>query len=234
MGKILEREFPERSYLLNELAKFGRRKNIVEIGVCTGDATVLLCEAASEYDGHVWGYDLWAVHGLKRQFAQKGTKEGVAKRIQAKGFNNFTLTKIDSTTQEFKDLIKKNTPKIDFCFIDGCHSYKGIKNDFDVVYPLLTPEATVVFHDTCKIDGCREFIIDLRTKLNDGTYDIIDLPWDNGTRRVGVSILQKRSYATQNWPIDEICGSPSNPAGIYKKEKDWYAEELNRYKNNGG
>jgi len=85
-----------------------------------------------------------------------------------------------------------------------------------------------VFHDTCKIDGCREFIIDLITKYNDGTYDIINLPWDNKHKRSGISILQKRTYPVCGYKIDEICGPPSEPKEIYEKEKIWYKKEGSR------
>ena len=54
--------------------------------------------------------------------------------LKSKGHDNFELTKVDSFSDEFKNLIKqRHGGKIDLAFIDGCHSYKGIKNDFDVI-----------------------------------------------------------------------------------------------------
>ena len=115
---------------------------------------------------------------------------------------------------------------IDFAFIDGDHSYNGIKNDFFIVYPLLSKTGIVAFHDTQRIDGCREFILDLRTKYNDGSFDIVDFPFGNKHRRVGISVLVKRTFPVLNIPIDEICGSPSYPGDILKREKEWYKDQV--------
>ena len=121
-------------------------------------------------------------------------------------------------------------------YIDGCHSYDGIKNDFDIIYPLLSESGVIVFHDTLKIDGCREFMIDLRTKFFDGTYDLITFPWGSMfysdgnvvNRRTGISVLAKRSFATLDLPIDEQCNLDEHFQEIYVKEEEWYEAELKR------
>jgi hypothetical protein len=81
-----------------------------------------------------------------------------------------------------------------------------------------------------RIDGCREFVIDLRTKFNDGTFDVVDFPWGNGERRVGITLLVKRSYAPLNLPMDESTEIEQDWDRIYKKEQDWYSQELERFK----
>ena len=75
-------------------------------------------------------------------------------------------------------------------------------------------------------------MIDLRTTLYDGTYDIIDFPWGNADRRVGVSILVKRSYPLINLLIDEQCDLTERFEDIYNKEKAWYNSEVERARNN--
>jgi hypothetical protein len=121
-------------------------------------------------------------------------------------------------------------------YIDGCHSYDGIKNDFDIIYPQLSESGIIVFHDTLRIDGCREFMIDLRTKFWDGTYDLITFPWGSMfysdgnvvNRRTGISVLTKRSFATLDLPIDEQCNLDEHFNDIYVKEEEWYEAELKR------
>jgi len=219
----MDRYSKEISPLFQGLIKFNRYKTIVEIGVFRGHTTRYLCEAAQVTGGIVYGFDLW---GVEKFIKQKGYhKEAVRRYLKNCGVENFKLIQIDTKMEEFKQIIKGRCPVIDFAFIDGCHSYEGIKDDFDVIYPLLAETGMMVFHDTLKIDGCREFIIDLRTIYYDGTFDIIDLPWGNGERRVGISILMKRTYPVINQEIDEICGSLSTPDGIYLKEKEWYKRE---------
>ena len=221
MIKVWEQFSKEFGPLLGEFIKLNKFKTIVEIGVAFGTTTYYLCEAAKENEGVVHGFDVWAVHGQRRQFPALSNKDAVDKYLREKGVSNFYLTQIDTKSQEFKKQLS-GLKKIDFAFIDGDHSYAGVKADFDAVYPLLSDTGMVVFHDTFMIDGSREFMIDLRTKFNDGTYDIIDIPWGNGARRVGISILSKRVFKYCDLKIDEICGSKSKPEDIYKKEKAYY------------
>ena len=219
----MDRYSKEISPLFQGLIKFNRYKTIVEIGVFRGYSTRYLCEAAQVTGGIVYGFDFW---GVEKFTKQKGySQEAVSSYLKKCKIKNFKLIQIDTKMEAFKQIIKEKCPVIDFAFIDGWHSYEGIKNDFDVVYPLLAETGMIAFHDTLKVDGCREFIMDLRTIYYDGAFDIIDLPWGNGERRVGVSILMKRTYPVIDHEIDEICGSLSTPDEIYLKEKDWYKRE---------
>jgi len=213
------------SNLLKHLVIFNNRKICVEIGVRGGGTTKELCAAAKQTGGQVFGFDCWTTHGLKKQFQTKQTKAQVAKMLKGHGYNNFTLTQVDTMTPEFPVLLAKMCPKIDFAFIDGCHSYLGIKNDFDAVYPLLANDGIIAFHDTVRIDGCREFILDLRTKYSDGTFDVVDFPWGWGKRRNGLSLLVKRFVAASDIKLDEVCGSLSLPKDIYRKGKEWLKNE---------
>jgi predicted O-methyltransferase YrrM len=40
--------------------------------------------------------------------------------------------------------------KVDFLFIDGDHSYEGVKSDFEMYSGLVRPGGLIVFHDICK------------------------------------------------------------------------------------
>jgi len=226
---IWEKNAIKQGELFKSLISLNEFKTIVEIGVATAATTKYLCQGALNTGGFVYGYDLWETHGLNNQFNAFSTKEQCEKYLINNGIDNFELTKINSKTKEFKEMIEKKHESIDFAFIDGCHSYEGIKNDFNVIYPLLNNKGIIAFHDTLRIDGCREFIIDLRTKFNDGSFDIVDFPWGNNERRVGISLLVKRSYPIIDLKIDEICGSESEPDKIYEKEITWYNNEIKKY-----
>jgi hypothetical protein len=86
------------------------------------------------------------------------------------------------------------------------------------------------------IDGCREFMIDLRTKYNDGTFDLVTFPYgsmfySDGNvvdRRTGISVLVKRAFAVLDQPIDEQCNPDEHFNDIYVKEEEWYEAELKR------
>ncbi len=225
--KIWEDCSKEHGALIEQVVKFNRFKVCVEVGVAYGTTTAYIAKGAQSNGGQVFGFDLWQQHGLKNQFIQISSKQLVEKYLSGLGLNNVSLFQVNSKTQEFKDLLNQHCPRIDFAFIDGCHSYEGISNDFSCIYPLLNEYGIVCFHDTRRIDGCREFVIDLRTKYNDGTFDIIDLPFGLD-RRDGVSMLVKRSLPLMGG-LGEVCGSPSDFDGIYNKEREWYKNELNRF-----
>ena len=226
----------EQGPLLESLVYLNQAQVIVEVGVAEAKSTDWLCRGAKLRGGKVYGYDLWDTHGLNNQFEHWSSKEKCETYLTSKGHTNFELTKINSRTPEFAELIKTKHPSIDLAYIDGCHSYDGIKNDFDIIYPLLSECGVIVFHDTLKIDGCREFMIDLRTKFWDGTFDLITFPWGSMfysdgnvvNRRTGISVLTKRSFATLDLPIDEQCNLDEHFNDIYVKEEEWYEAELKR------
>lgn len=58
--------------------------------------------------------------------------------------NNWITTHVE-TTQSF---VKKNRyKKYDYIYIDGDHSYKGVKSDFKLTWPLLNKSGYMSFHD---------------------------------------------------------------------------------------
>ncbi len=53
----------------------------------------------------------------------------------------------DSHTDEMFNKVKDFCPKFDFIFIDGDHSYEGVKKDFEMYKNLLSPRGVIGFHD---------------------------------------------------------------------------------------
>lgn len=214
---------------IEALIVFTKSKVCVEVGVAHGQSTIHICKAAKQVGGFVYGFDVWERHGLNNQFSAYSDLKTVSNKLLSEGLDNFHLIKIDTYKQRelFIDKLKELCSSgIDFAFIDGCHSYRGIKNDFSVIYPLLKKTGIVVFHDTLMIDGCREFVLDLRTKYNDGSFDIVDFPFGQGDRKCGVSILIKRSFPIIDNPIVQVCGSLSIPKEIEERELKWFENEL--------
>ncbi len=223
--------------LLKELIKYNRCKTVVEIGVAYGTTTKYLCEGLLESDrwgervgegkGIVYGFDIWSTHGRKISFPQLGSLEVAEQYLKESGLSNFKLCKIDTTSVEFSEKIKSISP-IDFVFIDGDHSYAGVKNDFECVYPHLTASGIIVFHDTFMCDGSREFILELRTSRFDGTFDITSTPWGNRHYKFGLSILFKRYDASKLPGPGEMCGSNFSPSEITKRESEWLAAQVKK------
>lgn len=215
--------------LFYSLIKLNQLKTVVEIGVDMGSTTRYLCEATKYTGGTVYGYDNWGDYGPANSWHHCSSKEEIERLLERNNFNNFKLFKVDTFSQEFKELIQSHK-EIDFAFIDGDHSYDGIKSDFELVYPKLSYCGIIAFHDTLIVDGCREFILDLRSKYNDGTFDIVDFPFGNLARRVGISLLVKRNFIQSGIKIDAICGSNLTVDQIYEKERQWYQFEVDKHK----
>lgn len=53
----------------------------------------------------------------------------------------------NSQTDEMKENVFNFCPEYDFIFIDGDHSYDGVKKDFELYKSLLSPRGYIVFHD---------------------------------------------------------------------------------------
>lgn len=221
----------EQGELFYSLIKMIKAKTIVEVGIDWGSTTRYLCEAAKYTGGTVYGYDEWGDYGPNLSWHHAGSKEKVETLLNNNGFNNYVLHKVNTFSDEFKKLIQSHK-EIDFAFIDGDHSYDGIKSDFEQIYPKLSYCGIIAFHDTLIVDGCREFILDLRSKYNDGTFDIVDFPFGNLARRVGISILVKRNFIQSGVKIDAHCGSNLTEQQIYEKEKQWYQSEIDKHKKN--
>lgn len=209
----------DHGQLLHSIVKFFRCETIAEIGVAYGDTTRWLCQAAPNATVH--GFDCWADHGvMEKTYGQKSSKEDVAKFLKYfHNVENFELLKVNTITEKDKFLEKiSEIGPLDFVFIDGDHSYDGVKNDFELVYPHLSDKGIVVFHDTLLCDGTRQFANDLRTKYLDNTFDIVDMPYGNYEQRCGLTILFKRTFHNCGIKITDFSGSTISEQEIYDNE----------------
>ena len=141
----------EHGSLLESLVILNKPKTIVELGVAHGSSIKYLCSGAQILDtlikndskfkntssekssSHIYGFDLWEKHGANNQYERIGSKQEVEKYLNEFGYKNFTLVKCDLNTIEAKNYFN-NFKKIDFCYIDACHSYNGVKKNFDLVF----------------------------------------------------------------------------------------------------
>ena len=125
-----------------------RAKNILCIGSRKGFIPVILALACkdnhygkvyfvdagydkNESDKHWSGIGFWKDNDPKKHF----DKVGVEKYI-----DTFVMT-----SNEYKS--KFNTKQYDYIYIDGDHSYKGVKLDYNLFWPKLNKNGFMVFHD---------------------------------------------------------------------------------------
>ena len=122
---------------LMELVSALRPARACEIGTCAGGTLFLLARACRP-DARILSMD-WEYSPAQLAafpvFASAGQKLGCLPG--------------DSHSQATRDRMVKyfDGEKIDFLFIDGDHSYAGVKADFEMYGPLVRPGGLIAFHD---------------------------------------------------------------------------------------
>jgi len=117
---------------------------VLEIGTACGGSLFLLTRASDprgtiisiDLPGGPFGggYPNWMVP-LFKSFAKKKQRIYL---IKANSHNINTLNAVE-------EILGGNA--IDFLFIDGDHSYEGIKMDFEMYYPLIKSGGIIAIHD---------------------------------------------------------------------------------------
>ena len=132
-GSSYEREF------LNALILRTKPQKALEVGVSSGASSVVMANALKETGGTLLSIDL-----LKTYYRDPSKPCGFIIDEYPELKNNCKQY-LGMLACNFLDEIGNG---IDFAFIDTAHIFPGELLDFLMVFPYLSPNATVVFHDT--------------------------------------------------------------------------------------
>lgn len=136
----------ELSGLLKWMAQRPPPRAVLEIGTARGGTLFCWCALATS-DATVISLDLpQGIHGggyppwktfLYQRFA--GPKQ------------TLHLLRGDSHNPDMLAEVKKLLPAggLDFLFIDGDHTFAGVRQDYEMYAPLVKPGGAIVFHDIC-------------------------------------------------------------------------------------
>ena len=124
------------------------KTGIVEIGILDGKTTKEIALVATV---PVYGIDPLIPDSMNKKLI--GSEEKVVKNLAF--YKEFYFYKEYSF-----NLAKDWKHKFDFVFIDGDHTYKAVKKDFDDWFPLLDVGGIMAFHDSAKV-----------TSLPSGSFD---------------------------------------------------------------
>lgn len=72
----------------------------------------------------------------------------------------------DSHASAVRERLAKYDNSLDFAFVDGDHSYRGLRKDIFLVTPLLKDYAVMALHDTAAVGACKRVYDDLLNSRN--------------------------------------------------------------------
>ena len=132
-------------FLLYALVRCLEPDVVVEIGSARGHSTCTMALACQHNTrGKVYGIDPHEPTAWSDTGAGKGTEEFLRERLRMYGLED-RCEVVRATSAE----AAKNWDRpIDLLFIDGDHTYEGVKTDFECFKPWLAGKALVVFHDS--------------------------------------------------------------------------------------
>jgi len=119
--------------------------NILEIGTCGGGSLFCFCRLASP-DALIISVDL---PGGFFGGGSPSWKQQLFKKFVVPG-QKIHLLRMNSHDQNtYQHVVKLlNGKKLDFLFIDGDHTFEGVKQDFEMYSPLVRMGGYIGFHDT--------------------------------------------------------------------------------------
>lgn len=88
-------------------------------------------------------------------------KEYPHRKINLKGLPYFEYIG-DSQSVEAQEFVRSLNLEFDLIYIDGDHSYAGVKNDFNNYFEFVKSGGRIGFHDTRIFHGVKKFIKELK------------------------------------------------------------------------
>jgi len=189
-GSLIEpwQFFDEIEALTTEIEKI-KPKYALEIGTANGGTLFLLCRLSvpkarimsvdlpeGKFGG---GYPEWKT-SLYKNFALSG------QQLQLKRADSHQQTSLNEVKSFFGD------NQLDYLFIDGDHTYEGVKQDYMMYSPLVRQGGLIVFHDIVKHTGssCQVDKFWHEVKMGKSHKEFVN-DWDQG--KFGIGIIENQT-----------------------------------------
>lgn len=146
----------EKRELYSLSHRFHKKCVAVEIGSYIGSSSCFITAGFIDKESVLYCVDTWnndaMTEGNIDTFSdfKKNTVEFQDYIKMIKGLSYNVVTEVESLTGG----------EVDFLFIDGDHSYNGVKKDWDFYSPFLKKGAIVAFHDVGWAEGVQKVIKD--------------------------------------------------------------------------
>ena len=180
----------QNPYEIEDLFNIVRRaqpRRVLEIGTARGGALYLWTQAASP-DSLIISVDLpdgefgGGYPACRIPFYQSFARQSQELR----------LVRADSHAVETLRIVKDAFAgqQIDFLFVDGDHTYEGVKQDFELYGPLVRPGGIIAFHDILPRPDIPEIQVDRFWKEIRDRFPTEELLGpDNSGRKIGSGVL---------------------------------------------
>ena len=187
---------PREVELLLEFVKGMSFNNILEIGTAKGGMFFALCQIASP-TANLISLDMpggnFGARGYVETESDIERMSDFGKPKQKLHFIRQDSHKVATLNRAKKILGNK---KLDLLFIDGDHTYEGVKKDWDMYSPLVKNDGLVVFHDIVNHEAthpdCKVQLLWNELKRQNETWEFID---DTGDVWGGIGVLRKKEVA---------------------------------------
>lgn len=187
-GRFIHEEVMLVPIILERLKKQKENINYLEIGVHNGAS---FCSAIySTNNINCYGIDLWEDVKVQDYISRDNLSlERTIKNIKNSNRHNnlFKLFKGNSFKEESINFAK-NIGLIDLLFIDGDHSYTGVKTDFFNYSPLVSSKGYIIFDD---YSPGHSGIIEFCDSISKNEYKHIGAINLTGNSKVGSYLVQK-------------------------------------------
>jgi len=128
--------------------------NIIEIGSYIGASTCCFGAALKKYgSGKVFCIDTWNNDAMTE--GKRDTWHDFQNNTA--GYKKF-IVPIRGSSIDVVDEVAARVKSLDLLFIDGDHSYAGVKADWDAYKRFLRPGSIIVFHDSGWAEGVKRVI----------------------------------------------------------------------------
>jgi len=163
-----------------DLYKRVKPKTVLEIGSLYG-GTLYHWLNKGEADLSVLSIDLFSTVDFDETKKLWESWKGNRQQLKVLKGNSTSAEIFETVINEFKN-------GIDWLFIDGDHSYEGVKIDYQNYFPLLSENGYCVFHDIVGENGVSKFWNELKRSLN-ANYPVIEIC--HSKYNLGIGVIQK-------------------------------------------
>ena len=173
---------------LYDLVRRSEPRRIVEIGTAKGGALYLWTQAATP-DATLVSVDLpdgefgGGYRSCRVRFYQSFRRPG--QKLVLLRADSHAVSTVSRVREALAD------KPVDFLFIDGDHTFEGVKQDFDYYGPLVRPGGLIAFHDILPRLDVPEIQVHKFWGSIRGTFETEELVGTEGSgRRIGCGVLR--------------------------------------------